>query len=119
VPLHEQSHGEAFLSLAQHRFGGNRLYLLDEPETALSPNRQLAFLAIMHDLVERRGSQLVIAAHSPILLGYPGALIYTLDGDGLRPIAYEETEHYQITRDFLASPARFFKNLFTLPDATE
>jgi predicted ATPase len=113
VSLHEQSHGESFLALAQHRFGGQGLYLLDEPEAALSPTRQLAFLAIMHDLVEHHRSQFVIATHSPILLGYPGALIYSLDADGIRPVAYEETEHYRITRDFLASPERFFKTLFT------
>jgi predicted ATPase len=115
--LHEQSHGESFLSLAQHRFGGNGLYLLDEPEAALSPTRQLSFLAIIHDLVEHQHAQFVIATHSPILLGYPGALIYSLDGDGVRPIAYEETEHYLVTRDFLASPERFFKNLFSADGA--
>lgn len=114
VPLHEQSHGEAFLSLAQHRFGGNGLYLLDEPEAALSPTRQLAFLAIIHELVEHRRSQFVIATHSPILLGYPGALIYSLDGGAIRPIPYEDTEHFRITRDFLASPERFFKTLFSV-----
>lgn len=113
VSLHERSHGESFLALAQHRFGADGLYLLDEPEAALSPGRQLAFLAIVHDLVERRGAQFVIATHSPILLAYPGALIYQLDAGGIRPIAYEDTEHYQITRDFLASPARFFKTLFS------
>ena len=113
MSLHEQSHGESFLALAQHRFGGNGLYLLDEPEAALSPTRQLAFLAIIHELVENQGSQFVIATHSPILLGYPGALIYSLDNSTIRPIRYEETEHYRITRDFLASPERFFKTLFT------
>jgi len=112
VSLHEQSHGESFLAVAQHRFGGNGLYLLDEPEAALSPTRQLAFLAIIHDLVENHRSQFVTATHSPILLGYRGALIYTLDATGMRPIAYQDTEHFQITRDFLASPERFFKNLF-------
>lgn len=112
VSLHEQSHGESFLALAQHRFRGDGLYLLDEPEAALSPTRQLAFLAIIHDLVEHHRSQFVIATHSPILLGYPGALIYSLDGGAPRAITYEETEHYLITRDFLASPERFFKTLF-------
>jgi predicted ATPase len=109
--LHEQSHGESFLALAQHRFGPRGLYILDEPEAALSPTRQLTFLRIVRDLVAD-GSQFVIATHSPIILAYPDALIYHLGGEGLAPIAYHDTEHYQVTRDFLASPERYFKHLF-------
>lgn len=112
VSLHEQSHGESFLALATHRFRGHGLYILDEPEAALSPQRQLSLLSIIHDLVEERASQFVIATHSPILMAYPGALIYCLAPDGIRRVAYEETEHYTVTRDFLTSPASFFKNLF-------
>ena len=117
VSLHEQSHGESFLALATHRFGGEGLYILDEPEAALSPQRQLALLAIMHDLVEARASQLVIATHSPILMAYPNALIYRLGPGGIERVAYEETEHYTITRDFLSSPERYFKQLFRRSDS--
>jgi predicted ATPase len=81
--LHEQSHGESFLALAMHRCRGRGVYFLDEPDAALSPNRQLALLAILHRLVERERSQFVIATHSPILLGYPGALIYSFDASVL------------------------------------
>jgi predicted ATPase len=113
VSLHEQSHGESFLALATHRFRDNGLYILDEPEAALSPQRQLSLLSIMHDLVEARGSQFVIATLSPILMAYPNAAIYRLGTSGIGRIAYEETEHYTITRDFLNSPQRYFKTLFT------
>jgi predicted ATPase len=110
--LHEQSHGESFLAVAKHRFSGNGFYLLDEPEAALSPQRQLALLSLIHDLAERRRSQFVIATHSPILMAYPGALLYQLDTAGIAPVRYQDTEHYRITRDFLADPERFFKHLF-------
>jgi predicted ATPase len=117
VSLHEQSHGESFLALVKHRFRGNGLYILDEPEAALSPQRQLSLLAIMHELVEADRSQFIIATHSPILMAYPGALIYRLDGDGIETTKYEDTEHYTITRDFLDSPERFFKTLFGQRDS--
>ena len=119
--LHEQSHGESFLALANHRFGGNGLYLLDEPEAALSPSRQLSLLKIINRLVERTGSQFLIATHSPILLAYPGALIYEFGSEGVRKVAYEDTEHYQITKDFLSARERYFKNLFAEdePDVVE
>ncbi len=99
-PLHEQSHGESFLALVMHRFRGSGLYLLDEPEAALSPMRQLTLLSLLHDLVEKQ-SQFIIATHSPILLAYPGAAILTLGPHGLNETTYEATEHYQVTRDFL------------------
>ena len=98
--LHEQSHGEAFLSLLTHRINDAGLYLFDEPESALSPQRQLSLLVILDRLI-KQGAQLIIATHSPILLAYPGALIYEIDQDGLRPTRYEDTEHYRVTRDFL------------------
>jgi predicted ATPase len=107
---HEQSHGESFLALINERFGGHGLYLLDEPEAALSPNRQLALLVRMHDLVAEAG-QFIIATHSPILLAYPGATIYSFEPDGIRDIAYEETEHYQVTRRFLADHERMLRQL--------
>ncbi len=112
VSLHEQSHGESFLALAMHRFAGEGLYILDEPEAALSPKRQLSLLSIINELVEERGSQFIIATHSPILMAYPKALIYRLGADGIERVAYEDTEHYSITRDFLNSPERYFKSLF-------
>jgi predicted ATPase len=112
VSLHEQSHGESFLALAMHRFRGDGLYVLDEPEAALSPQRQLTLLSIIDDLVEQRASQLVIATHSPILMAYPKARIYLLTPNGIERVAYEDTEHYKITRDFLSSPERYFKTLF-------
>lgn len=99
-PLHEQSHGEAFLSLMLHRLTGNGLYLFDEPEAALSPQRQLTFLAALHDLV-RRGGQFIIATHSPILMAYPQATILHFAADDITPIRYEDTEHYKVTRAFL------------------
>ncbi|MEO8549740.1 MAG: AAA family ATPase [Kofleriaceae bacterium] len=112
VSLHEQSHGESFLALATHRCRGQGLYILDEPEAALSPQRQLTLLSIMNEHVEERASQFVIATHSPILMAYPKALIYRLGPKGIERVAYEETEHYTITRDFLSSPERYFKRLF-------
>lgn len=105
VSLHEQSHGESFFALMTHRFGGQGFYVLDEPEAALSPNRQLAMLVRMHELVGKR-SQFVIATHSPILMAYPDAWIYQIGEDGLERVAYEDTEHYQVTRAFLNNPQR-------------
>lgn len=110
--LHHQSHGEAFLSLFQNRFGGKAIYLLDEPEAALSPQRQLTFLRIIHDLEKTGDVQFIIATHSPILLGYPGADILQFSEDGIRSVDYEETEHYQITRGFLENREGYLKHLF-------
>ena len=105
LSLHEQSHGESFFALFRNRFGANGLYLMDEPEAALSPNRQLEFLAMLHDYCER-GCQFIIATHSPIIMAYPDALIYQFDRKDLRVVAYEDTEHYQITRGFLMNRKR-------------
>lgn len=99
--LHEQSHGESFLSLFKNRFGGKAIYLLDEPEAALSPQRQLAFLKILHNLTQTGECQFMIATHSPILLGYPEATIFNFDDEKITTIDYEETDHYQITKYFL------------------
>ena len=110
VSLHHQSHGESFLSLVQNRFGGDGLYLLDEPEAALSPTRQLTLLGEMHHLVEKN-SQFVVATHSPILMAYPGARIYLLSESGIEPVQYRETEHYQLTRRFLEDPERMLRYL--------
>lgn len=108
--LHEQSHGESFLTLLNERFGGQGLYILDEPEAALSPQRQLAVLSRIHDLV-RDGSQFVIATHSPLLMAYPDACIYQCNADGVAPVAYEDTAHFRVTRDFLMNPQRMLRGL--------
>ena len=100
VSLHEQSHGESFFALLDNRFRGEGLYILDEPEAALSPNRQLSFLSRLHELVNRK-SQFIIATHSPIILGYPDAWIYQTTSSGLERVEYEDTDHFQITRSFL------------------
>lgn len=115
--LHAQSHGESFLSLFSNRFEQG-LYILDEPEAALSPQRQLTFLKIIHDLSGPGHAQFLIATHSPIILSYPGAVLFSLDGDAIREIDYRETNHFLITRDFLNSPERFFKHLFDTADTT-
>ncbi|MEJ8857909.1 AAA family ATPase [Variovorax robiniae] len=108
--LHEQSHGESFLALMTERFGGQGLYILDEPEAALSPQRQLAVLSRMHDLV-LDNSQFIIATHSPILMAYPNAWIYQCGHEGISRVAYEDTEHFQVTRDFLSNPQRMLQIL--------
>lgn len=108
--LHEQSHGEAFFALLLERFGGNGLYILDEPEAALSPQRQLAALARIHELV-KDNSQFVIATHSPILMDYPDATIYACTSNGIEVVDYRETEHYTVTRDFLMNPERMLREL--------
>lgn len=108
--LHEQSHGESFFALFDNRLTGDGLYILDEPEAALSPTRQLSFLARMHELVLAR-SQLIIATHSPILLGYPNAWIYQASEFGLDRIAYEDTEHYQVMRSFLTRREHLLEEL--------
>ncbi|MCM3388869.1 AAA family ATPase [Ureibacillus chungkukjangi] len=110
--LHEQSHGESFMSLFSNRFNGNAIYILDEPEAALSPQRQLAFLRIINDLVHDGDSQFIIATHSPILLGYPNATIYSFDEETIQEVEYEQTSHYQITRYFLENRERFIRDIF-------
>lgn len=109
--LHAQSHGESFLALFANRFEQG-FYILDEPEAALSPQRQLAFLKIIHELEAPGHAQFLIATHSPIILSYPGAVLLSLDGDGIREIDYRDTDHYRVTRDFLNAPERYFRHLF-------
>ncbi len=108
--LHAQSHGEAFLTIFIDRLGGNGLYLLDEPESALSPQRQLAFLAAMHHHVQQ-GSQFIIATHSPIVMAYPQATIYQFRDTGIAPVDYEQTEHYKVTRAFLTRREKMLEEL--------
>jgi predicted ATPase len=110
--LHEQSHGESFLSLIINRFGPDGLYILDEPEAALSLRGNLALMRRIHELTTE-GSQFVISTHSPILLGYPDARIYVLSDEGITERRYEDTEQYELTRSFLDDRARFLRYLFT------
>jgi predicted ATPase len=110
VSLHEQSHGESFLAIFLERFRGQGLYFLDEPEAALSPTRQMALIARMHDLV-RNGSQFIIATHSPILMAYPNAEIVMMTDDGPKTVPYAETEHYRVTRDFLMNREKMLRIL--------
>jgi predicted ATPase len=109
--LHAQSHGESFLSLFNNRFEQG-LHLLDEPEAALSPQRQLALLKVIHDLASPGHAQFLIATHSPIILAYPDATIFSLDGDSIREVAYRDTDHFQVMRGFLNSPEQHLKHLF-------
>ena len=111
LSLHDQSHGESFLALMLHRFRGQGLYILDEPEAALSPKRQFLMLRRMRQLVQLE-SQFVAATHSPILLAYPNARILLLDERGYRPVAYRDTEHFQLTRRFLDDPDEMLNVVF-------
>ncbi|MGI1659441.1 MAG: AAA family ATPase [Desulfitobacterium sp.] len=107
--LHEQSHGESFFAVFLNKFSGKGLYILDEPEAALSPSRQMSMLARMHELIEE-GSQFIIATHSPVIMAYPDATIYQIQ-DEIEQVSYEETEHYQIMRTFLNKPQKMLKLL--------
>ena len=109
--FHEQSHGEGFLALFENRMEDG-VYLLDEPEAALSPGRQLTFLSILHQLATLKVAQFIIATHSPILLTLPGATVLSIEDGQLRAVSYRDTEHYQLTRDFLNAPERFHRHLF-------
>ncbi|WP_421052618.1 AAA family ATPase [Lysinibacillus capsici] len=108
--LHHQSHGESFLALFMNRFKGKAIYLLDEPEAALSPTRQLSLLKIIKDLEHE--AQFIIATHSPILLGYPNATIYSFDQGEIESIRYEDTIHYIVTKRFLDAPQSILRELF-------
>jgi predicted ATPase len=109
--LHEQSHGESFMALAMNRFGAEGFYVLDEPEAALSPLRQMSLLRRMHDLVNQ-GCQFIVATHAPIVLAYPGAWIYELDERGVKRVAYEETGTVKVTREFLGDREGMIGELF-------
>jgi predicted ATPase len=115
--LHKQSHGEAFLSLFKHRFGKKAIYLLDEPEAALSPARQLALLRVIKDL--EKEAQFIIATHSPILLGFPNAQIVSFDAHPPEEIRYEDTLHYIVTKRFLENRNSVFDELFSDSDDEE
>lgn len=110
--LHEQSHGESFLAFFKNRLGKGGFFIFDEPEAALSPQRQLSLMVIMHEICKNPGSQFIIATHSPILLAYPNATIYSCDFGTLTQIEYTQTQHYQVTKAFLDNPERYFEYLF-------
>lgn len=107
--LHEQSHGESFLALVLNRFGPNGLYVMDEPEAAMSPQGCLAMLRAIHELVAQ-GSQFIIATHSPLLVAYPDADVHQLD-DGIEKVAYDQTRNFQLFRSFTEAPERYLRPL--------
>lgn len=109
--LHQQSHGESFLALFENRFEQG-FYILDEPEAALSPQRQLTFMSIINQLEVPGHAQFLIATHSPMLLCYPGAKIISFDDGTIKEINYQDSSHYQLTKGFLEAPERYFRWLF-------
>jgi len=110
--LHAQSHGESFFTLLDVRFRQNGLFLLDEPEAALSPQRQLAFLVLMHDILNKhRDAQFIISTHSPILVGFPGAQIFSFDGGHIHSVEYEQIPSVQISKRFLLDRQKFLTKL--------
>ena len=110
VSLHKQSHGESFMALVENRFYGNGLYILDEPEAALSPMRQMRLMYLIKEL-EKKNSQFIISTHSPILMTYPGAEVLEVSDEGIKSVDYKETEHYMITKRFMDAPEKITKEL--------
>lgn len=108
--LHDQSHGESFLSVILNRFSEKGIFILDEPESALSPLRQMTLISRISQLVQQQ-SQFIIATHSPILMAYPNADIYQIENGKLEQVDYKDTESYQITKAFLDNPSRMLKEL--------
>ena len=110
--LHTRSHGETFLTLLECKFRRNGLFLLDEPEAALSPQRQLAFLVLVHDVMEKyKDAQFIISSHSPVLLGYPEAQIFSFDGDRIHEVDYEQIGAFQVVRRFMNNRDGFLREL--------
>lgn len=109
-PLHMMSHGESFFAAFMNRFRGRGLYIMDEPEAALSPYRQMAMLSRIHELVNQY-SQLIISTHSPIIMAYPDSVIYQLTPEGIRQAALEETDHFVIMKEFMNYPERMLREL--------
>ena len=110
VSLHKQSHGESFMALVENRFVGNGLYILDEPEAALSPMRLMRLMVCMQELV-KRNSQFIISTHSPILMTFPGAEVLEITEEGIRSVNYKETEHYMVTKRFMDAPEKMIESL--------
>jgi predicted ATPase len=118
--LHDQSHGESFLSLLKYRFTRSGFYVMDEPEAALSLQRQLSFLVLLHDLLtDNNNIQFLIATHSPILLAYPEAQILSFDGGNIHEIGYRESQPFQLVSRFVAAPERYINALFSDPSGPE
>lgn len=109
-PLHEQSHGESFMATLLTKLEGKGLYIMDEPESALSPTRQMAALSAIHNLV-KDDSQFIIATHSPILLAYPNSKIYSFSEKGIKTVNYQDTENYVVTKNFLNKPEQMLRYL--------
>jgi len=107
--LMTQSHGQSLMSFFSSRYRIKGLYIMDEPETALSPRSQLQLLDLLHEMSSADHAQFIIATHSPILLACPGAVIYCFDGSSIKEASYEETEHYRIYRDFMTDRSRYMK----------
>ncbi|MGE0421466.1 MAG: AAA family ATPase [Reyranellaceae bacterium] len=108
--LHTRSHGEAFLALFENRFaGGHGIYILDEPEAALSPQRQIRFLNILSRMERAGQSQVIIASHAPLIIGYPGADLLIMEPDGIRRGRPEDTSHWRVVRDYFADPDGFMR----------
>ena len=105
------SHGEAYLKIIQTRIQDKGIYLLDEPEAALSPLKQLSLIAFILDTLKKDSSQFIIASHSPILMGIPGAILYEIQEDSMQQVKYKETDHYRITRTFLDNPEYYLRHL--------
>jgi predicted ATPase len=105
----ERSHGESYFTLFQSRFVPNGLYLLDEPEAPLSPLRQIGLMSLIKTMVEEHNAQFIIATHSPILMAFPNAVIYSFDAETIRTVAYDEVEHVAVTKAFLDNPQRYLR----------
>lgn len=110
VSLHKQSHGESFMSLVENRFRGKGLYILDEPEAALSPMRLMRLMVYMQELVDK-DSQFIISTHSPILMTFPNAEVLEITGDGIKSVDYKDTEHFIVTKRFMDAPERMIESL--------
>lgn len=110
VSLHKQSHGESFMALVENRFSGNGLYILDEPEAALSPMRLMRLMCYMQELV-RQDSQFIISTHSPILMTFPGAEVLEITAEGIQAVNYKDTEHFLITKRFMDAPEKMLESL--------
>ena len=105
------SHGEAYLKIFEARIGKKGIFLLDEPEAALSPLKQLSLLFLIMESVKNENTQFILATHSPIMMGIPGATIYEIKEDGMQMVRFEETDHYTITKTFLNNPDFYLRHL--------
>ena len=110
VSLHEQSHGESFMALVENRFYGNGLYILDEPEAALSPMRLMRLMYCIKELVNKN-SQFIISTHSPILMTYPGAEVLEITEESIKSVNYKDTEQFIVTKRFMDAPERIVEDL--------